>query len=100
MDLGRQSADAPWKSFGIEENLLRATFTLTILVTPAIVKIDIDVAEVLQTEGDELLGNREEDLLVDVATIFVPRIPPHGRKTPNTILAYQSRHRAGKNRFY
>ena len=53
---------------------------LVALAVPAVVKIDVLVARVTQTGGDERIGGLPDQLLVDIAAEVVPAVPAHRRR--------------------
>lgn len=44
---------------------------------PAIINVDILVAQLLESEADHQIGHADEDVVADVAAKFVPGIPAH-----------------------
>ena len=53
---------------------------------PAVVEVEIFVAEVLQTKIDHLLSCLDDQVLRDLASKFVPRIPAHLRDHADTVV--------------
>ena len=62
------------------------TVRSAINLLPAVVEVEIFVAEVFQTKIDHLLSSLDDEVLRDLAGKLVPRIPAHLRDHADAVV--------------
>ena len=64
--------DSVGEFLGVGNQLLSICIAAPLLVAPTIIDVDVLVAEVLESQRHQPFSDGGEDVLVDVASVFVP----------------------------
>lgn len=87
MHLVRHVANPVGELLLVHDKLLGDIVPPQLEVAPAVVNVDVLVPEVLEAEIHDKLGGLEEDSLVYVAAVLVPRAPPEGGDPADVVGA-------------